>query len=240
MTPPPSCPSSPSSSSPAPSCASLSASLGARATDFDSVILAGGLATRMNGADKPELEVGGRPMLVSVAAAAASAGTGRLIVVGPRRGGAVGRGLATLASGLPGGLITVCEEPPGSGPVAAVRRGLSEVRAPWVALLAADMPFLTGEWLTALLAAGAAGGRAGAMLADDTGRAQWLAGCWQTARLRASLGTYQGGSLGGLLGPLQPAIVPADTAGQAPWQDCDSPAELAAARAAQRREDGAR
>ena len=192
----------------------------------------------MNGEDKPELEVGGRPMLVSVAAAASSAGARRLIVVGPQRGGAVGRGLARVASGLAGGLITVCEEPPGAGPVAALRRGLSEVRAPWVALLAADMPFLTGEWLNALLAAGASGGHAGAMLADDTGHPQWLAGCWQTAQLRLALGRYQGGSLGGLLGPLQPAIVHADTASRPPWQDCDSPAELAAARAAQQRENG--
>jgi molybdopterin-guanine dinucleotide biosynthesis protein A len=211
------------------------------ARDFDCMILAGGRASRMNGADKPELEVGGRPMLVSVAAAAASAGAGRLIVVGPRRGGAVALGLAAVASGLAGGLITVCEEPPGAGPVAALRRGLSEVRAPWLALLAADMPFLTGEWLNALLAAGvsgASGGRAGAMLVDDTGQPQWLAGCWQTARLRLALGKYEGGSLGRLLGPLQPAIVRADTAGRPPWQDCDSPADLAAARAAHQGENG--
>jgi molybdopterin-guanine dinucleotide biosynthesis protein A len=192
----------------------------------------------MNGADKPELEVGGRPMLVSVAAAAASAGAGRLVVVGPRRGGQVGRGLAAVASGLAGGLITVCEEPPGAGPVAALRRGLSEVRAPWVAVLAADMPFLTGECLNVLLAAGASSGRAGAMLADDTGHPQWLAGCWRTAPLRLALGKYRGGSLGGLLGPLQPEIVHADSASRPPWQDCDSPAELAAARAAHQRENG--
>jgi molybdenum cofactor guanylyltransferase len=210
----------------------------ARGPDFDSVILAGGRATRMNGADKAELEVGGRPMLVSVAASAASAGAVRLIVVGPRRGGAVGLGLAAVAAGLPGGLITVREEPPGGGPVAALRRGLSEVRAAWVALLAADMPFLTGEWLTALLTAAAAPGRVGAMLADDTGHPQWLAGCWQTERLRLALGTYEGGSLGGLLGPLGPAVLRADTAGQPPWQDCDSPAELAAARVAYRRQNG--
>ncbi len=158
--------------------------------------------------------------------------------MGPRRGGAVGLGLAAVASALPVDLITVCEEPAGAGPVAATRRGLSEVRAPWLALLAADMPFLTGEWISALLDAGASGGHAGAMLADDTGHPQWLAGCWLTERLRLAMGTYQGGSLGGLLGPLQPAIVRADAAGQPPWQDCDSPPELAAARAAYRHRNG--
>jgi molybdopterin-guanine dinucleotide biosynthesis protein A len=192
----------------------------------------------MSGADKPELEVGGRPMLVSVAMAAASAGAGKLIIVGPPRGGAVAAGLAAAASELPGGLITVREEPPGAGPVAALRRGLGEVRAPWVALLAADMPFLTGEWLGTLLTAAAAGGQPGAMLADDTGHPQWLAGCWQTARLGVELDKYEGGSLGGLLGPLEPVIVRADAASQPPWQDCDSPAELAAARAAYERRNG--
>jgi molybdopterin-guanine dinucleotide biosynthesis protein A len=206
--------------------------------DFDCVILAGGRATRMSGADKPELEVGGRPMLVSVAVAAVSAGAGKLIIVGPTRGGTVAQGLAAAASGLPGGLTTVREEPPGAGPVAALRRGLREVRAPWMALLAADMPFLTGGWLTTLLTAAASGGRPGAMLADDTGHPQWLAGCWQTARLRVELDKYEGGSLGGLLGPLEPAIVHADAASQPPWQDCDSPDELAAARAACRRQNG--
>jgi molybdopterin-guanine dinucleotide biosynthesis protein A len=192
----------------------------------------------MSGADKPELEVGGRPMLVSVAVAAASAGAGRLIVVGPPRGGAVAAGLAVAASGLPGGLAVVREEPAGAGPVAALRRGLSEVRAPWMALLAADMPFLTGEWLTAVLMAAATSGQPGAMLADDTGHPQWLAGCWQTSRLRVKLDKYEGGSLGGLLGPLEPVIVRADAARQPPWQDCDSPAELAAARAAYERRNG--
>jgi molybdopterin-guanine dinucleotide biosynthesis protein A len=192
----------------------------------------------MSGADKPELEVGGRPMLVSVATAAASAGARKLIVVGPRRGGAVALGLAAASSGVPGGLTTVREEPPGAGPVAALRRGLREVRAPWLALLAADMPFFTAEWLTTLLLTASTGGRPGAMLADDTGHPQWLAGCWQAARLRVELDQYEGGSLGGLFGPLQPVIVHAGTASRPPWQDCDSPAELAAARAAFRRQNG--
>ena len=42
--------------------------------DFDSVILAGGRATRLAGFDKPGLAVGGRPMLVSVVNAAVEAG----------------------------------------------------------------------------------------------------------------------------------------------------------------------
>jgi molybdopterin-guanine dinucleotide biosynthesis protein A len=226
--------------------------------DFDAVILAGGRAARMDGADKPGLEVGGRPMLVSVAVAAAAAGAARLIVVGPERGGAVGRGLAAAASGLPGGLVMVREEPPGGGPVPALRCGLAAARSPWVALLAADLPFLTGSWLARLLTlagtgvpngtagrdaasslsdAGAdsgPGGLAGAVLADGDGRAQWLAGCWRTDRVRSALRGYRGDSLGGLMRPLGALLVAEAGDGPAPWLDCDDPSQLAAARAAAR------
>jgi len=71
------------------------------AADFDTVILAGGSAARMAGADKPALTVGGAPMLVSVAQAASAAGTQQLIVVGPRRPGAVQAGLEKVAAGQP-------------------------------------------------------------------------------------------------------------------------------------------
>jgi molybdopterin-guanine dinucleotide biosynthesis protein A len=230
-------------------------SLGLR-QDFDAVILAGGRAARMDGADKPGLEVGGRPMLVSVAAAAAAAGAARLVVVGPERGGAVGRGLAAAASGLPGGLVIVREDPPGGGPVPALRCGLAAARSPWVALLAADLPFLTGSWLARLLAlartgissgtagrhaatslsdAGVAAGPgslAGAVLADGDGRPQWLAGCWRTDLLRSALRGYGGDSLGGLMRPLGALLVAEAGDGPAPWLDCDDPSQLAAARAA--------
>jgi molybdopterin-guanine dinucleotide biosynthesis protein A len=229
--------------------------------DFDTVILAGGRAVRMHGADKPGLDVGGQPMLVRVARAAVAAGTKHLIIVGPERGGAVGAGLAEVAAGAPVGLTTVREDPPGAGPVPALRCGLAVVTAPWVALLAADLPFLTGQWLTALRTVAVSGGLAGAMLADDNDRPQWLVGCWQTGRLAQALTDYQGDSLGGLLRPLHASTLRASTlrastlrastpradglgvvaagsdaqialTGRPPWQDCDSPADLAAARAA--------
>lgn len=205
---------------------------------FDAVILAGGDAARMHGADKPGLQVGGTAMVVRVAGAAAAAGVRRLIVVGPPRPGPVRAGLAAAAAGLAGGLVTVREEPPGGGPVPALRRGLAEVRSPWLALLAADLPFLTGAELAGLLAAatGAGQGAAGAVLTDDHGRAQWLAGVWQSGRLRAVLAAYKGTSLGGVLGPLAPVLVSPAVATSAatvsPWLDCDTPADLAAARAA--------
>ena len=46
----------------------------------------------------------------------------------------------------------VREEPPAAARSPALRRGLAEVTAPWLLVLAADLPFLTGEQLTGLLA----------------------------------------------------------------------------------------
>jgi molybdenum cofactor guanylyltransferase len=132
-----------------------------------------------------------------------------------------------------GRLVVTREEPPGAGPVPALRAGLAEVGAPWVAVLAADLPFLDGDQVLSLLAAARDGRSAGAVIADQSGAEQWLAGCWPTDRLSEALAGYRGSSLRGLLAPLRPTLVrdasPAD--GPPPWLDCDTPAELAAARA---------
>jgi molybdenum cofactor guanylyltransferase len=159
-----------------------------------------------------------------VATAAVAAGASQVILVGPAR-----PELADLHP--PGGLFVTREDPPGSGPVPALRAGLAPARSDWVLLLAADLPFLAAPHLHALLAASR--DHAGAVLADDSGRAQWLVGCWQTPALRAALDPYQGASLGGLLGPLAPRLVswPTTPDEPPPWLDCDTPADLAAARA---------
>jgi molybdenum cofactor guanylyltransferase len=218
-----------------------------RSSDFDTVILAGGGSTRMGGADKPGLAVGGTPMLVSVAQAAAGAGTSRLIVVGPGRAGVVRDGLAALGHGRPGWLICVVEEPARSGPVAGLRRGLAEVGAPLLLLLAADLPFLTAAHLLELLTAGpsaaeaepapdrpsAADVAAGVVAADASGAPQWLVSCWRADSLRAALAGYAGTSLRGLLAPLNPVRIGLAPSGPAsPWLDCDTPDDLSAARRA--------
>jgi hypothetical protein len=100
-------------------------------------------------------------------------------------------------------------------------------------VLAADLPFLRGDRLAALLAAACGGGSGGAVIADACGAAQWLAGCWPTGALAAALAAYPGRSLRGLLSPLQPALIadPGPAGSPSPWLDCDTPEELAAARA---------
>lgn len=178
---------------------------------FDVVILAGGTARRLGGIDKPGLVIGGRPLLETAIAAGREAGAARVVVVGPSRGSAD---------------LAVREEPPGSGPVPALRRGLTEITSDWVALLAADLPFVRPQHLTDLLAA-ARDNASGAVLTDDEDRPQWLVSCWHTATLRTALAAYPGDSLRGLLTPLAPVgLRPADEA----WLDCDTPADVTRAR----------
>jgi len=179
---------------------------------YDAVVLAGGQARRLGGVDKPGLEVGGRSLLDRVLAA--SAGAAVRVVVGPPRE-------------LPGDVVQVREDPPGGGPVPALRAGLAEVRSPWVVVLAADLPFLDAGVLDGLLAA--AQDRDGALLVDDAGHEQWLCGAWRTAALVPALAALQGARLREALVPLDPVHVRTQ-ASPAPWLDCDTEDDLAAAR----------
>ena len=195
---------------------------------FDAVVLAGGRGTRLGGADKPGLVVGQRTLLGSVVWAVTEAGASRVVVVGPQR----------PASGGPGArgaeqVRYTREDPPGGGPVPALRRGLAEVSAPDVVLLAADLPFLRPVHVTRLLAALAGPATRGAALLDASGQPQWLASGWPAAVLRAALKGYPGRSLRGVLGPMEPVLLPDETAAgePPPWLDCDTADDLRVARA---------
>jgi molybdopterin-guanine dinucleotide biosynthesis protein A len=181
------------------------------AEPYDAVVLAGGGARRLDGADKPGIMVGGRPLVAWVGAAVADAG--RTVLVGPSR------------PELPHA-IRVREDPPGGGPVPALRAGLAVVRAPWVAVLAADLPFLRPAHIGELRRSARDGH--GAVLVDADGRPQWLAGVWRTADLRDALTRYRSASLRDLMDPLDPRLVRAP-AGQRPWYDCDTPSDVEAA-----------
>ena len=194
---------------------------GDQAGRWAAVLLAGGQARRLGGADKPGIGIGGRTLAAMVVDAATQAGARHVVVVGPRRPELITE-QATVEF--------TSEAPPGSGPVPALRAGLDLVAEPWLMLLAGDMPFLRERHLRAILAAARQAG--GAMLVDDGGRPQWLASCWRSADLRGALTGYRGDSLRGLLEPLHGIGVPISAeAGQpAPWLDCDTPADLAVAR----------
>jgi molybdopterin-guanine dinucleotide biosynthesis protein A len=187
------------------------------------VILAGGRARRLGGADKPGIAIGGRTLVATAVGAAVAAGTHQVIVVGPPRPELITEKPATAVE-------FTCEDPAGCGPVPAVRAGLDLVTEPWLVLLAGDMPFLREQHLQAILRAARHSG--GAMMIDDTGRPQWLASCWRTTDLRRALTTYSGDSLRGLLEPRRgvPVMMPPEPGEPAPWLDCDTPADLTAAR----------
>ncbi|WP_424212860.1 NTP transferase domain-containing protein [Streptomyces sp. BI20] len=191
----------------------------------DAVVLAGGAARRLSGADKPGLPVGGRTLLDRVLAACP--GAGRTVVVGSRR-----------ATGRP--VRWTREDPPGGGPVAALWAGLREVRAPWVLVLSADLPFLDPATTGALLRAAADPAVEGAVLRDADGRDQPLVAAYRTEPLRreCALLAAEHGSLGGLplrllTAELALRPVPAGTSGttQLASFDCDTWDDLASARA---------
>jgi molybdopterin-guanine dinucleotide biosynthesis protein A len=151
---------------------------------IDAVVLAGGLARRLEGADKPALEFGGVTLLDRVIEACAEAD--EVVCVGPIR-----------PTRRP--VRWTREDPPGGGPVAALAAGLELTRAEDVLVFAADLPFLSRELVHSLWMNSA--GHDGAVLTDREGRDQWLAACYRRASLTAAidrLAAERGGSAAGL------------------------------------------
>ncbi|WP_281157231.1 NTP transferase domain-containing protein, partial [Streptomyces sp. HYC2] len=104
----------------------------------DAVVLAGGAARRLGGADKPGLRVGGRALLDRVLAACADADT-TVVVADPR------------PTARP--VRWAREEPAGAGPLAALDAGLRHTTADHVVVLSADLPFLERDTVRRLLTA---------------------------------------------------------------------------------------
>lgn len=185
---------------------------------YDAIVLAGGAARRLGGADKPALHVGGRALLDRVLDACTDAGT--TVVVGGRR-----------PTSRP--VRWTREDPPGAGPVAALDAGLRQTTAELVLVLSADLPFLDRATVRALL--DSAGGD-GALLRDPTGRDQPLVAAYRAEPLRreiALLATEHGGLSGLPLRALTAELDLAKVTDTAPLAsfDCDTWDDLAAARA---------
>ncbi|WP_280140699.1 molybdenum cofactor guanylyltransferase [Geodermatophilus obscurus] len=184
---------------------------------YAAVVLAGGRAARLGGRAKPQLQVGGRTMLATVLDAVADARP--RVVVGP-------------SQPVADGVVLVREQPPGGGPVAAMRSGVAAVDTDVVAVLAGDLPFVTAALVRELRARLTDDG---VLVTDDAGRDQYLLGVWRTAPLRRVLAGAQGPV------PVRRVVAalsvtryrPVRAPGTpAPWTDCDTPADLARARAA--------
>lgn len=147
------------------------------------VVLTGGRASRLGGADKGRIAVAGRPMIDSVVGAAAAVAD-PVITVGP------------------GG--DTREDPPFSGPVAGIAAGLAALPE-WVdvvVVVACDLPDLDADTLRSLVAAlgGTGGGArpAAALAVDAAGRDQYVLAAWDRRALAARLAALErSGGVGG-------------------------------------------
>jgi molybdopterin-guanine dinucleotide biosynthesis protein A len=179
----------------------------------DLVVLAGGAGRRMGGADKAQVLVDGTPLLDRVMAAVP--GAGRRIVVGPTR-----------STTVP--VWWCCEEPPGGGPAAGLAAGLAQVEAPYVVVLAVDLPMVSAVAVADLLVA--ATGRDGAVGVDRASRDQPLLAAYDAEALRVAVGALEplaGASMRSVLARLDLVRVPVGDAAL----DCDTWADVAQAEA---------
>ncbi|MEV0221979.1 NTP transferase domain-containing protein [Streptomyces sp. NPDC050704] len=185
----------------------------------DAVVLAGGSARRLGGADKPGVRVGGRALLDRVLAACSGAVT-TVVVAEPR------------PTARP--VEWAREDPPGAGPVAALDAGLRRTTAEFVVVLSADLPFLDQGTVRRLLTALQEAGTEGVLLTDADGRDQPLVAAYrgpalrrELAALRAEHGKLTGLPLRRLTGALDLARITDPVASF----DCDTWDDIAAARA---------
>ncbi|MFH9012822.1 NTP transferase domain-containing protein [Streptomyces sp. NPDC017943] len=185
----------------------------------DAVVLAGGGARRLGGADKPGVRVGGRALLDRVLAACRDART-TVVVATPR------------PTERP--VTWALEDPPGGGPVAALDAGLRHTAAGHVVVLSADLPFLGAQTVAGLLGTLRTSGADGVLLTDPDGRDQPLVAAYRAPRLRETLavlrerhGTLAGLPLRRLVAELNLTRVPDPVASF----DCDTWDDIATARA---------
>jgi molybdopterin-guanine dinucleotide biosynthesis protein A len=186
---------------------------------FGAIVLAGGAGRRLGGVDKPALPVGGRSMLDRVLDAVS--GAHPRVVVGR---------VATV----PDDVIVTVEDPPGGGPVAAIAAGLAACDgvADRVAIVAADLPFLTRLALVFLEADVEFGKVDGAVYVDEDGRRQLLCGMWRVRELRhavdrlAERRELAGASMRELLAGLNVGESRWTDRGPPPWFDCDTDEDL--------------
>lgn len=154
------------------------------------VVLTGGTARRLGGADKAGLDLGGRTLLDRV-----------LDVVAAWPHVVVGEPVA--------GVTTVREQPPGAGPAAALLAGAEALpdTTTLVLALAVDMPHVTPPTLQRLRDAVVDDG---ALLVDADGRRQYLCAAYRrTPLLAAAPGDRDGLPLHRLVSGLRLAEVAA-------------------------------
>ncbi|MFF7314994.1 NTP transferase domain-containing protein [Streptomyces sp. NPDC008137] len=186
---------------------------------YDAVVLAGGAARRLGGADKPGVRVGGRALLDRVLAACDGART-TVVVAAPR---------PTARS-----VTWAREDPPGGGPLAALDAGLRHTTAEHVVVLSADLPFLRARTVGRLLDTLRGSAADGVLLTDPDGRDQPLVAAYRTRRLRETLAVLaerHGGPHGLPLRRLTAELDLTRVSDPVASFDCDTWDDIASARA---------
>jgi len=179
-------------------------------TSYAAIVLAGGAGRRMGTGLKPLVPVGGEPMLRRVLRALADAA--QIVVVGPD----------DLANHLTTAVRLTREEPPGSGPVAAIAAGARLLpESEWVAVVGGDLPFLSSDALASLRQKA----HEVAVYVDDEGRRQSMVTVWRGQALNRALEGVPR-AMHGLLNAAVVTEVSWEGGHPPPWYDCDTPQDL--------------
>ena len=177
-------------------------------------VLAGGSSSRM-GRDKAFLEVGGVPMLSSVAGVLDGVVDAGVVVVGGDADG-----VRTL------GLTSVADRFPGDGPLGGILTALNHFRGgcDHVVVLSCDLPQASERSVRALLAA--VGEIPAVIVPVLGGRRQWMHCCWPVVALGPLETAFAAGeraprrALGGMAVVEVPGLDPASL------RDVDTPEDL--------------
>lgn len=174
--------------------------------DVGGVILAGGTAVRLDGADKASIELEGRTFLEHAITALAAAA--EVVVVGE-----------PVPTSRPATFVR--EDPPLGGPVAGLLAGRAALAGTpgLLVVLAVDMPRVTAATVDRLLAAVSGDG---AVLHDADGRRQLVMALRTRSLDAAAPADPRGVSVRDLLAPLDLAAVPAvgdEAHGVDRWED---------------------
>ncbi|MDR2280508.1 MAG: molybdenum cofactor guanylyltransferase [Gordonia sp. (in: high G+C Gram-positive bacteria)] len=134
------------------------------------IVLGGGRASRLDGADKASIMVDGVRLVDHVFAALADCR--QVVAVGPD----------TLDRP---GVTVLREDPPFGGPVAGIAAAMQAVEGDDVWVMACDLP--RANEIVQRLSDEPIGDDDAVIMVDAAGRAQWLAGRYRTAALRSAL-----------------------------------------------------